>query len=183
MYKRILQSLIKNFFVTRGRAPSTAMEWAKLRARARALAGETPDVTSKTTQADMLSGPHISRGGPKGDRIWDFSKDLPTRDVQGAQILPFRKPPGKKFQKLSGGVEGLLKTRQARFGEAPKTTQATLDAKKDRGILFRDAQDDIERIKSQNREAIKRFKEKNPDKFQFGGIAPLVGEPSYSADF
>ena len=77
MYKRILQSLLKNFFVTMGRAPSTAMEWAKLRARARALAGsETPKVTSKTTIDDLMTGPHLS-SGPKGDRIWDFSKKSP----------------------------------------------------------------------------------------------------------
>ena len=27
------------------------------------------------------------------------------------------------------------------------------------------------------------MKENDPDKFQFGGIAPLIGEPSYAADF
>ena len=127
-YAQILQKLLKNFFVTMGRAPVTPKEWAKLRARARELAGETPEITGKTTQADLLSGPHLDTG-PKGPRIWDFSKDLPTSDVQGAQILPFRKPPGKKFQKLSGGVEGLLKTGQARFGTAPKTLPATLQRK------------------------------------------------------
>jgi hypothetical protein len=180
MYKRILQSLVKNFFVTKGRAPSTAMEWAKLRARARALAGETPDVTSKTTQADLLSGPHISRGDPKGDRIWDFSKNIPTRDVQSrtADIIPF--PRGIQ---TSQAVKGLMRRGDVTVGKAPKTTQGILDAKKDRHILLRDSEEGIARIKSQNREAIKRFKEKNPDKFQYGGIAPLVGEPSYAADF
>ena len=33
-----------------------------------------------TTIQDLMTGPHISEG-PKGQRIWDFSKDLPTRDV------------------------------------------------------------------------------------------------------
>ena len=181
MYKRILQRLIKQFFVTKGRAPSTAMEWAKLRARARALAGETPDVTSKTTQADMLSGPHISRGGPKGDRIWDFSQ-------KKGEVIPF---PDK-------GIRGLLRRGDVTVGTAPKTTKETLQRKKESGILFRDAQDDISRIKRENKEAIRRFKEKmdkdtvedlrdkgdwDPYGMAEGGIAPLIGEPSYAADF
>ena len=41
--------------------------------------------------------------------------------------------------------------------------------------------------RQENKSAIERFKEKflkkDPDKFQFGGIAPLVGEPSYAANF
>ena len=95
-----------------------------------------------------------------------------------------------------------------RLGEAPKTTPEHLKAKKDRGILLRDADEDIARIKKDNKSAIERFKEKflkkdnvedvyfdhpedprlhkpkkDPDKFYAGGIAPLVGEPSYAADF
>ena len=72
-------------------------------------------------------------------------------------------------------------------GKAPKTLPETLKTKKDRGILLRDADEDILRIKRENKEAIERFKQKmdknEPDKFYAGGIAPLVGEPSYSADF
>ena len=75
-------------------------------------------------------------------------------------------------------------------GKAPKTTPEHLKAKKDRGILLRDADEDIARIKRENKEAVERFKKKydkikpdEPDKFQFGGIAPLVGEPSYAANF
>ena len=84
-----------------GRAPITPMEWSKLRARAMELARKEggdpitglPSISSKTTIQDLMTGPHISQGGPKGDRIWDFSKDIPTIDVQSrtADIIPFPK--------------------------------------------------------------------------------------------
>ena len=52
---------------------------------------------------------------------------------------------------------------------------------------MRDADEDILRIKRENKEAINRFRRKmdenEPDKFYAGGLAPLVGEPSYAADF
>ena len=42
----------------------------------------------------------------------------------------------------------------------------------------------VAKKKQENKDAIRRFKEKNePDKFYAGGIAPLVGEPSYAAHF
>jgi len=75
-YAQILQRLLQRFFVTMGRAPLTPKEWSKLRARAMELARKEegiPSVTSKTTLEDLMTGPHLS-SGPKGDRIWDFSK-------------------------------------------------------------------------------------------------------------
>ena len=45
MYAKILQRLLQRFFMTRGRAPSSAAEWSKLRKQAMELArkegGET----------------------------------------------------------------------------------------------------------------------------------------------
>ena len=186
-YGKILQGLLQHFFVTMGRAPGTPKEWAKLRAKAMELARKEegiPSVTSKTTLEDLMTGPHISRGGPKGDRIWDFSKDLPTTDVLGKRgnIIPF--PKGKR---TTPAVKAMMAKGDIQVGKAPKTTEGILKAKKDRHILMRDAHEDILRIKRENKEAIDRFRRKmdenEPDKFQFGGIAPLVGEPSYSADF
>ena len=202
-YAQILQRLLKNFFVTMGRAPVTPKEWAKLRARARQLAGEEgiPSITSKTTPQDLLTGPHISQGGPKGDQIWDFSKDLPTRDVQSrtADIIPF--PRGIQ---TSQAVKGLMRKGDVMLGKAPKTTEGILKAKKDRHILMRDADEDILRIKRENKEAVDRFNRKwgkpderktktvedfrdegdwDPGGMAEGGIAPLVGEPGYAADF
>ena len=102
----------------------------------------------------------------------------------------------------------MMQKGDVQLGKAPKTTQGILDAKKDRHILMRDADEDIARIKKDNKSAIERFKEKflkkdnvedvyfdnpedprlykpkdDPDKFYAGGLAPLVGEPSYAADF
>jgi len=181
-YAQILQRLLKNFFVTMGRAPVTPKEWAKLRARARQLSGETPEITGKTSQMDLLTGPHVDTG-PKGPRIWDFSKDLPTRDVQSrtADIIPF--PHGKTPSKA---LKGLMRKGDVQLGKAPRTLPETLKAKKDRHILLSEADEDIARIKRENKEAVDRFREKmnkDPDKFQYGGIAPLVGEPTYAADF
>ena len=88
------------------------------------------------------------------------------------------------------GIQGLMKKGDVTVGKAPKTLPETLKTKKDRGILLRDADEDILRIKRENKEAVERFKKntiklspEEPDKFQYGGIAPLVGEPSYAADF
>ena len=185
-YAQILQRLLQRFFVTMGRAPLTPNEWSKLRRQAMELARKEegiPSITKNTTLQDLITGPHRS-DGPKGQRIWDFSKDIPTRDVQSrtADIIPF--PRGIQ---TSQAVKGLMRKGDVTVGKAPKTLPETLKAKKDRHILLRDADEDIARIKRENKQAVEDFKrkfgKKDPDKFQFGGIAPLVGEPSYAADF
>ena len=191
-YARIFQKLLQNFFVTMGRAPITPMEWSKLRARAMELARKEggdpitglPSISSKTTIQDLMTGPHISQGGPKGDRIWDFSKDIPTIDVQSrtADIIPF--PKGRR---TSEGVMGLMKKGDVQLGKAPKTLQSTLDHKKaaHEGHINKEMWQKQKR--QENKDAIERFKQKmdknEPDKFYAGGLAPLVGEPSYAADF
>ena len=131
MYAKILQKLLQNFFVTMGRAPITPKEWSKLRARAMELARKEegiPSVTSKTTLKDLMTGPHII-DGPKGQRIWDFSKDIPTRDVQSrtADIIPF-----PKGQKTSRGLMGLMQKGDVTVGKAPKTTSRDFTAEKRR---------------------------------------------------
>ena len=191
MYAKILQRLLKNFHVTMGRAPETPKEWAKLRTLARELSSESshgiPSITSKTTPQDLLTGPHISQGGPKGDRIWDLSQ-------KKGEVIDFPSNPNRTLEQQARSL-GLMNPKLNKFmqkgdvtvGTAPKTKKSTLDAKKDRHILMRDADEDILRIKRENKEAVDRFRRKmnpdEPDKFQYGGIAPLVGEPSYSADF
>ena len=200
MFYQILQKLVRQFFLSKGRAPRSAMEWQQLKARARELVSEQggiPSITSKTTIDDLIAGPHISEG-PKGQRIWDFSKDLPTRDVQSrtADVIPF--PKGITASKK---VKAMMRKGDVKLGEAPKTLPETLKSKKDRHILMRDADEDILRIKRENKEAIERFQKKmdqqnpktvedftdkddwDPSGMAGGGIAPLVGEPSYAADF
>ncbi len=193
MYAKIFQKLLQNFFLTRGRAPMTPNEWSKLRRQAMELARKEggdpitglPSISSKTTIEDLMTGPHISQGGPKGDRIWDFSKDLPTTGIlqNRGNIIPF--PKGRR---TTPAVKAMMHKGDIQVGKAPKTLPETLKTKKDRHILFRDAEEDILRIKRENKQAVEDFKRKfgkNDDipEFAGGGIAPLVGEPSYSADF
>ena len=134
--------------------------------------GFTPKIVGKEEEKigieELLKGP-VRSSGPKGDRIWDFSE-------KRGEVIPFPKKPKR-------GIEELIENEEIFVGKAPKTQKSTLDAKKERDLLLRDADEDILRIKKENKDAIRRFKEKNPDKFYAGGIAPLVGEPSYSADF
>ena len=182
-YAQILQRLLQRFFMTMGRAPLTPKEWSKLRRQAMELSRKEegiPSLTSKTTLQDLITGPHTDQRG----RTWDFSKDLPTRDVleKSADIIPF-----PKGQKTSKGLMGLMKKGDVTVGKAPKTTPEHLKAKKDRHILLRDADEARAEMKRKNKQAVEDFKKKfhpnEPDNLQFGGIAPLVGEPSYAADF
>jgi hypothetical protein len=200
MFYQILQKLVRQFFLSKGRAPRSAMEWQQLKSRARELVSEQggiPSITSKTTIDDLMTGPHIS-DGPKGQRMWDFSKDLPTRDVQSqtADVIPF--PKGITASKK---VKAMMKSGDVKLGEAPKTLPGTLKSKKDRHILMRDAHEDIARMRRENKSAVERFNQKygknepktvedfrdkgdwDPSGMAGGGIAPLVGEPSYAADF
>jgi hypothetical protein len=197
MFYQILQKLVRQFFLSFGRAPRTAMEWQQLKSRARELVAEQggiPSITSKTTIDDLIAGPHIS-GGPKGQRIWDFSKDIPTRDVQSrtADVIPF--PKGITGSKK---VKAMMKSGDVKLGEAPKTLPETLRRKKD--VLEGQINKEMwqKQKMAENKAAIRRFEEKmkkdtvedfrdkgdwDPSGFAYGGIAPLIGEPSYAADF
>ena len=151
------------------------------------IPGET-----KITIDDLLKGPVRSKG-PKGDRIWDFSQKsevipFPPRGIHAEAQKRFPKQTHQFFgrplkDKDFTKIDELVEKGVITPGKAPKTKKTTLDAKK--GVLEEQISKEewIARRKQDNKDAIRRFKEKNPDKFQYGGIAPLVGEPSYSADF
>ena len=62
------------------------------------------------------------------------------------------------------GIEGLLKSGDVKVGVAPKTKAKTLADKKERHILFRDAEEDIARIKKENKQAVEDFKKKHGKK-------------------
>ena len=212
MFQKIFQHFLKRFFQTMGREPLNPAEWMSIQDDAVRYLNKTkgapsikkdpfqgwnpkivgkekkvedvyfdhpddprlykPEVEEKITIDELLKGPVRSKG-PKRARIWDFSE-------KRGEVIPFPKKPKR-------GIEELIENEEIFVGKAPKTQKSTLDAKKERGILLRDADEDILRIKKENKEAIERFKEKmdkkDPDKFYAGGIAPLVGEPSYAADF
>ena len=109
-------------------------------------------------------------------------------------------------KKPAEGIGELLESGKITLGKTPKTTKITLDSKKDRHILLRDADEDIARIKRENKEAVDRWNKKfgkkdksnpfedikpkgdpdwdpDPSGMASGGLAPLMGEggrPGYS---
>ena len=153
-----------------------------------------------TTLDDILKGPVTVRG-PKGDRIWDFSKkkgdvvDLFASEKEfgddlysiGQNLIKndpkfnlelattYRNPGTKTYsaygsgklhspaqrQKILDKLKGIMKhdTYQAQHGEE---------------LGFVDLTDDIFTIEKASGGRIGRYE---------GGIAPLVGEPSYAANF
>jgi len=142
-----------------------------------------PKVEEKITIDDLLKGP-VRSSGPKGDRIWDFSQ-------KRGEVIPFPKKPKR-------GIEELIENEDIFVGKAPKTKKSRLDWYKEAANKKRYSDDFykgpnitkeewVAKKKQENKDAIRRFQEKTkkdePDKFYAGGIAPLVGEPSYSADF
>jgi hypothetical protein len=197
MYAKILQKLLQNFFLTMGRAPITPNEWSKLRKQAMELAAESGN--------DPITGTKI-QSTPKS--LMDTTKDLPTKDVltNRPNILPFPKQKSRNMTPLkramnTEGIRGLMMKGNVRLGEAPKTLKSTLDSKKAayQGHINKEMW--VKDKMQQNKNAIQRFKEKflknepktvedftqkgdwDPSGMAYGGIAPLVGEPSYAADF
>jgi hypothetical protein len=160
-YAKLLEKLLQNFFLTMGRAPISAKEWSKLRRQAMELA--------RKEGGDPITGTPFPGWNPKV--------------IEGG--------------KSKKGIEGLMKSGDLTRGTAPKTLPETLQRKKAglEGQINKEKW--IARKKQENKDAIRRFKEKNPrtvedfrDKGDWdpsgmaqGGIAPLVGEPSYAANF
>jgi len=160
------------------------------------IVGKDPKVKEKITIDEVLKGP-VTSEGPKGPRSWDLSQKsevipFPPRGIHAEAQKRFPKEThqffgrplkDEDFTKIDELVEKGIITP----GKAPKTKKSTLKAKKEKELLFRDAEKDIARIKRENKEAVDRFRKNfmkdEPDKFQYGGIAPLVGEPTYAADF
>jgi hypothetical protein len=199
MFQQLLKQFLQKFVKTMGRGPNTRAEWMQIQDEAVRHLNKTKGAPSikkdipgneKITIDDVLEGP-VTVEGPQGPRIWDLSQ-------KKGEVIDF---PNK-------GIRGLMEKGDVNLGTAPKTTKETLKTKKDRGILLRDADEDIARIKKENKQAVEDFKKKfhkkdnvedvyfdhpddprlykpkkDPDKFYAGGIAPLVGEPSYAANF
>ena len=155
MYAKVLQKLLQEFFLSKGRGPSNAVEWSKLRKKAMELAGQGgKDPITGTTLKSKMGLPGI------------------TSLKQKSNIIPFPKQPKR------GGLENLKE-------KMPEI----------------DKQSWIKQKIQQNKDAIQRFKDKftkkdkktvedfrddgdlDPGGMAEGGIAPLVGEPTYAADF
>ena len=96
-------------------------------------------------------------------RQWGREPQTPKEwmDLQNEAVQFFNKtkgvPPGPANPPFQGwnpkviqggkGIESLLKSGDVKKGVAPKTKAKTLTDKKERHILFRDAEEDIARIK------------------------------------
>ena len=101
---------------------------------------------------------------PQSPREWMDIRDQATREINQTKGAPKKSPfQGWKPEVIQGGkgIQSLIKSGDVKKGVAPKTTKETLKAKKDRNLLLRDAEEDIARIKRENKQAIKDFKEKN----------------------
>ena len=180
MYARVLQKLLQEFFLSKGRGPMNAFEWSKLRKQAMELAaqgGKDPITGTRIQSAikplasSKMDLPGIASLKQRGNII-PFPKQQKRGDYQKA-MMGAMKPTLKKE-----GLENLK-------GKMPEM----------------DKQSWIKQKIQQNKDAIQRFKDKftkkdkktvedfrddgdfDPGGMAEGGIAPLVGEPTYAADF
>ena len=204
LFQKIFQQFLRRFFTDMGREPMPPAEWMEIQDQAvrhlnktkgapsikkdpfqgfdPKIVGKEPIVEEKIGIEELLKGPVRSKG-PKGDRIWDFSE-------KRGEIIDFPSNPNRTLEQQARSL-GLMNPKLNKFmqkgdiqvGKAPKTQKSTLDAKKDVLEEKISKEEWIAKRKQDNKDAIARFKEKNPDKFYAGGIAPLVGEPSYAANF
>ena len=159
MYAKILQRLLQRFFAAQGRAPITPMEWSKLRRQAMELArkeGGDP-ITGARAPITGASAPITDTTIKQPQLPFDTTKDLPGIESlrNNPNIIPF--PKGRR---TTPAVKALMRKGDVTLGKALKTTPETLKTKKDRHILFRDADEDILRIKRENKEAVERFRKK-----------------------
>ena len=133
-FQQALNRLLKQFTLRMGREPQTPAEWMNIQNEAVRLFNKT-----------------------KGDPQSMINQRY--RDARGIGFNPKVIQGGKKE-----GIESLLKSGDVKVGVAPKTTAKTLADKKDRHILFRDAEEDIARIKRENKQAIEDFKKRHGKK-------------------
>ena len=160
LFQRIFQQMLQRFTANMGRGPGSPFEWNEIQSATVRHINKTKGVPEKTTK-DPFKG---------------WKPEMVEEKVKKAEIIDFPKK----------GITSLLKSGEVKVGKAPKTQKSTLDAKKE--VLDKQISKEmrIKEIQRENKEAIERFKKKmkkDPDKFQYGGIAPLVGEPTYAANF
>ena len=125
---------------------------------------------------------------PQTPREWMDIKDQATREINQTKGVPPgpKKPPfqGWNPKVIQGGkgIESLLESGVVKKGVAPKTTKETLKTKKDRGILLRDADEDIARIKRENKQAIEDFKQKEYDRRVKAEEDKMAADEDYIGD-
>ena len=172
LFQRIFQQMLQRFTANMGRGPRTPFEMMEIQNATVRHINKTKGVPEKTTK-DPFSG---------------WKPEFVEQEVKNAEIIDF---PKKKKQ----GIEELMESKEIMFGKAPKTQKSTLDAKKEVLDKQINKEEWIARKKQENKEAIDRFRKKMEDEtppddpghyeggMAEGGIAPLIGEPSYAANF
>ena len=140
LFQKLYQKYLRQFFVTEGREPITPNEWSEIQNLAVRELNATKGITGVKKPPFQGWNPQVIQGGKKD------SDDL---------IKWFDELTEKKE-----GIGSLIKPGDVKKGVAPKTTKETLKAKKDKDLLLRDSEEDIARIKRENKQAIKDFKEK-----------------------
>ena len=169
LFQNIFKQMLKRFTANMGRGPVSPFEWNEI-------------------QSATVRHLNKTKGVPKGkteDPFSGWKPEIVEQEVKNAEIIDFPK---------KGGITELIEKGDIMVGKAPKTQKSTLDAKK--GVLDKQINKEewIARKKQENKEAIDRFRKKmeepDPDDpghyedgMAEGGIAPLIGEPSYAANF
>ena len=194
MFQKLFQLFLQKFVKTMGRGPQNPAEWMRIQDDVVRHLNKTkgaPSIKKEPTLKDVLEGKTIEDAQGK---TWDFDKfkwrseDAPLRGGKPTLVE----------EKIT--IDDLLKGPVKSKG--PKGQRVgDFSQKKGEVIPFPhkgiSKEEWIARKKQENKDAIRRFKEKNPktvedfrDKDDWdpygmaqGGIAPLVGEPSYAADF
>ena len=108
LLQKLFQKYLRKFFLTEGRSPGTPKEWMDIQDLAvreinktkgvpkkdiPPFQGWNPKIVKKGGIEELLEGP-VRSEGPKGDRIWDFSKpkkkgeviDFPKKKASGGRI-------------------------------------------------------------------------------------------------
>ena len=95
MFKKLFELFLKKFFIANGRAPGTPGEWMSIqddvvrhinktkgvpKKDVPPFQGWRPKIVKKSGIEELLEGP-VRSEGPKGDRIWDFSKTKKKGEV------------------------------------------------------------------------------------------------------
>ena len=160
LFQKIMNKLLREFQLANGRSPMNPKEMM--------------DIQNKAV--DMLNK---SKGAPSIKK--EFQGWTP-KVIQGG--------------KPKKGIKDLIETGEITIGRAPKTKLKPVGP--DDPVIQQDVikEEWIAKKKRENKEAIERFKEKtktvedftkegdwDPSGFAGGGIAPLVGQPTYAADF
>ena len=169
-FQKILNRLFKQFVNLNGREPMTPKEWMNIQNEAVQFFNRTKGVTTPKKEPFQGFKPKVIEGGKGTDeevlfKAYDkfYDKTGRMRD-KGAAIV-------------EEGLAGLTK-------KGDKKPEIDVEIWKKQKKAENDAA--IKRFKEKTKKTVEDFRDEgdwDPSGFASGGIAPLVGEPTYAADF